>query len=115
MHSDIERSAKVKGDVRNRREAIEISEPARRATARGVARKRRVNIAICEHQIIALEQRHDLTFAAICKIRGVQQGKCRWSEEPALFAAARGRLHERRGIPFSEVQTVTTDFEPALQ
>ena len=52
----VQRRAKIKGDVGNGREAVQISQPVRRAAARRVARKRRVNVAVREHQIAAVQQ-----------------------------------------------------------
>src|SRR5882672_7162822 len=55
MHRNIERRTKIKRDVRNRREAIKIAQPTRRTPAGGIARKRRVDVAIRKHEIVALE------------------------------------------------------------
>ena len=35
--------------------------------------------------------------------------------KPALLAAPRGRLDERRGVPLREVDAIAADFQPALQ
>ena len=37
------------------------------------------------------------------------------SQQPPLFAPARGGLHERRRVPLREVQPVSANFEPAFQ
>ena len=80
-----------------------------------ITRKRGVDIAIGEDEIVTLEERHDLALATIGKIRGVQQGERGWSEEPFLFAAARGGLYQRRRVPLREMKAETADFQPALQ
>ncbi len=115
MDGDVERSAEIKGDVGNRRKAIEVAQPARGAAASGVARESGVNVAVGEYEIVALEERHDLALAAIGEVGGVQQRKCRWREKTALLAAASRGLHEWRGVPLGEVQAVAANFEPALQ
>ena len=97
------------------REAIEIAQPARRAAARRIARERRVDVAVGEDQIAAVEQRQDLALAAVGKIRGVQQRKRGRREQPALLAAPRGGFHQRRGIPLREMDAIAADFQPAFQ
>jgi hypothetical protein len=62
-----------------------------------------------------MQKRQNLALAAIRKIRCVKQRKCSGRQQPSLFASAGGGLHERRGIPFREVNPVPADFEPALQ
>ena len=111
----VQRRAKIKCDVRNRREAVEISQPARGTIARHVARKRRVNVTVRQHQVSAVQQRQDLPLAAVRKIGGMQQRKCRRRQQPALLSAPRGRFHQRRRIPFREMQPVAADFQPPLQ
>src|SRR5216684_1442976 len=115
IHSNIQRRAKIKREVRHRSEPIEVAQPARGATARGVASEGRVNVAVRKNEIIPLKQRQDLALAAIREIGRVQQGECNRSEQAALLAAPRGRFHQRRGVPFREVQPVTADLEPSLQ
>ena len=115
VDGDVERRAEIKSDVRHWREAVEIAQPARRAAAGGVARKRGVNVAVGQDEIVALQQRHDLAFAAVGKVGGVQQRKCRRRQQAALLSASRRGLHQRRRIPLGEMQAVAADFEPALQ
>lgn len=45
----------------------------------------------------------------------MQQGKCGGRQQAPLFAATGGRFHQRRRIPFGEVDTVAADFKPAFQ
>src|SRR5580704_15769348 len=104
MHGDIERSAEIKSDVGNRRKAIEVAQPARRAAASGIASEGGVDVAIGKDEVVALEQRHDLTFAAIGKVGSVEQREGGRREQTALLAAARGGLHQRRRIPLGEMQ-----------
>src|SRR5208283_385272 len=75
VDGDVERSTEIKGDVRNRGEAVEIAQPAMRTATGGVARKRGVNVPVGEDEIVALEERHNLALAAVGKVRGMQQGK----------------------------------------
>ena len=115
VHRHVQRRAKIKCNVRNRRETVEISQPVGRAAPGRIARERRVDIAVRQNQVAAVEKRHDLPLAAIGEIRGVQQRKCRRRQQPALFPAARGGLHQRRRIPFREMDAISADFQPALQ
>ncbi len=87
----------------------------RGAAAGRVAREGGVNVAVGENQVAAVQQRHDLAFAAVREIGGVQQGERGGGQQPALFSAAGGGLHQRRGIPFGEVDAIAADFQPALQ
>jgi len=94
VHGHVQRRAEIERDVRNRREAVQVSQPPRRAAARRVPRERRVNVAIRQHQVIALQQRHDLAFATVgesaaCnseKVAGVSNRRCfprRVADSPA--------------------------------
>ena len=96
MHGHLQRRAEIKRNVRNRRKAVQISQPSRRAAPRRIPRKRRVNVAISKDQIVALKQRHDLSLTTVRKIRRVQQRKCRRRQQPPLFSSPRGGFHQRR-------------------
>ena len=97
------------------REAIEIAQPVRRAAAGGVARERRVDVAVRQHQIAAVQQRQNLPLAAVREIRRVQQRKRGRRQQPPLLPAPRGRFHQRRRIPLRKMNAVAADLEPALQ
>src|SRR5580704_8397755 len=114
-HRDVERRAKIKGDVRDGRKAVKVAEPARRAAAGGVARECGVDVAIGQHEVVALEQWHDLTLATVGKVGSVQQRERGGCQQAALLSAAGRGFHQRRGIPLREVQAVAADFEPSLQ
>ena len=45
----------------------------------------------------------------------MEKGKGHGREQTALLSAPRGRFHQRRGIPFGEVQPVAADFQPTFQ
>src|SRR5581483_9278638 len=115
VNGDVEGRAEVEGDVRDRREAIEVAKPLRGAAARSVAGKRRVDIAVGENEIVALKERHDLTLAAVGEVGRVQERKGGRSKQTALFAAARCGFDEGRGVPLREMEAVAADFEPALE
>jgi hypothetical protein len=74
-----------------------------------------VDVAISEDEIVALEEGHDLAFAAIGKIGSVEKREGGGGEKAFLLAATGGGLHEGRGIPFSEVETIAANFEPAFE
>ena len=115
MHGHVQRRAEIKCNVRNRRKSIQISQPSRWAAPRRIARKRRVNVAVGKDQVVALKQRHDLPLAAVRKIRGVQERERRRCQQPPLLPAPRRGFHQRRRIPFREMQPVSADFQPPLE
>jgi len=114
MDGDFKGSTEIKRNVGNGSEAIEIAEPFLRAAARAVASECGVNVAIRKDEIVALKKGHDLAFAAVCKIGGVEQRECSWREKATLFTAARGGFDEWRRVPFGEVKAIAADFEPAF-
>src|SRR5882672_640031 len=114
MNGDFEGRAEIKGDVRNRSEAVEIAKPFLRTATGTITREGGVHVAIGEDEIVALKERHDLAFAAIGEVRGVKQRKSGRREEAALFAATSGGFDERRRVPFGEVKAIAADFKPAL-
>ena len=85
------------------------------AAAGGVAGEGGVDVAIGEDEIVALEEGHDLAFAAVGEVGGVEEREGGGGEEAFLFAAAGGGFYEGRGVPLGEVETVAADFEPAFE
>src|SRR5882724_12847982 len=69
LYRHVQRRAKIERNVWYRRETIKVAQPFLRTTARSVTRKRGVNITVRQYQVVALQQRHDLPLATICKIR----------------------------------------------
>src|SRR6266853_2958239 len=90
----VEWSAKIKSDVRNRRKAVQIPQPALRTISRHIAGERGVDVAVSKDQVSAVKQRKNLAFAAVREISGVQERKCGGRQQPALLSAPRRRFHE---------------------
>jgi hypothetical protein len=111
LDGDVERRAEIKSDVRDGREAVEIAKPA----ASGVAGESGIDVTICEDEIIALKEGHDLALAAIGEIGSVQERKGSGSKEALLLAATGGGFDEGRRVPLSEMETVAADFEPTFE
>src|SRR4029077_8358961 len=115
LNRDVEGSAKIESDVRDGSEAVKIAKPAMGAAAGSVAGKGGVDVAIGEDEVVTLEQGHDLAFAAVGEIGGMQKRERGGSEEAFLFAATRGRFNQGRRVPLGEMETVAADLEPALE
>jgi len=81
----------------------------------GVTGEGSVDVAIGENEIVALEEGHDLAFATIGEVGGVEERKRGGREEALLFAAAGGGFYEGRGVPLGEMEAIATDFEPTLE
>jgi len=111
----VERSAKIKSDVRDGRKAVQVSQPALRAVARNIARERCVNVPVGQDEVSAVEQREDLALAAVGKIGGVQERKRGGRKQTALLPAPGCRFHKWRRIPLREMQAIAADFEPAFE
>jgi hypothetical protein len=62
-----------------------------------------------------VQQGQDLPFAAVGKIRGMEQGESGGRQKPPLLSAARGGFDKRRGIPLRKMKTIPADFQPAFQ
>ena len=86
----------------------------RAATGR-VAGEGRIDVAVSKNKIVALQEGHDLTLAAIGEVCSMQQGEGGGSEEALLLAATGGGFNQRRRVPFGEMEPVAADFEPAFE
>src|ERR1700733_1613748 len=115
IYGNVERSAEIKSDIGSRREAVKIAQPVRRTSASAVSGKSGVDVAVGQHEVTTVQQRHDLTLAAIGEIGGMQERECCRREQPALFATTGGRFYQRRRVPFGEVRSIAANFEPPFE
>ena len=111
-HGHVERRAEVEGYVRHRGEGEQVPEPHLGAAARGVPGEGRVDVAVGEDKIPAVEKRHDLPLAAVGEVRRVEEREGGGREEALLLSALGRGLDERRGVPLGEMEPVPADLEP---
>ena len=78
--------------VRQRGEIINAAHPLRRATAHHVAGERGENITVAQHDVTGAQERQQMAFVAIGKIRGVNQAESGGRKQFAFFAFAGRRL-----------------------
>ena len=102
-------------EVGLRGETVNAANPFRRAAARHVARERRESIAVAQHDVTGAQQRQQMAFVAVGKIRRVDQAERRRREQFAFFAFARGGFDQLGRIPFAEIDFDALGFEPAFE
>ena len=93
---DVEWGAKEESHCRLHCKRINVSHPTPIAATRNVARKRRVDITIGEHDRACFQRRNDVALGAVGKIGGVQQRKRRGREQVTFLGAFCRILNERR-------------------
>ena len=106
--------------VEYKKEARELFEPLGRVRhafvqGRKVARHQRIDVAVAEHQVTGAQQRHELAFVAICKIRRVNQAERGGREQLLFLALAGGALDELGRIPLAEKDLEPLRLEPAFE
>ena len=75
--------------------------------ARHVAGERGVGVAVGADDRAGLDQRQDVALRAVGEIGGVDQAEGGGREHLLPLAAARGLMHQRRGVPFAESDRVS--------
>ena len=104
-----------KREVGQRGEIVNAAHPFRRAAARHVARERGENVAVAQHDVARAQQRQQMAFVAVGKIRRVDQAEGRRREQFALFALARGGFDQFGRVPLAEIDLDALGFEPAFE
>ena len=112
---DLDRHAEIHGEVRPDGKAVELADPAPVDAARGVARERRVGVAVGEHDHAGLERRDDVVEQPVGEVGRVQQAE-RHRRQRVLLLARLGRgLDERRRVPLGDEDRVAGGAKPLRQ
>ena len=112
---DVDRHAEVEGEVGPHREAVELAHPLPIDAARGVARERRVGVAIRQHDHAGLERRDDLVEQPVSEVRGVQQAERHRGQRVFFLAGLGRRLGEGGRVPFRDEHAMPFGAQPLRQ
>ena len=111
----VHRHPKVHREIRPDREAVQLANPLAVDTAGGIARERRVGIAVGEHDHAGLERRNDVVEQPVGEVGRVQQAERHRRQRVLLLAALGRRLDQRRRIPLGDDDAVAGGAKPFRQ
>src|ERR1700722_38536 len=115
LERDFQLRLEKESQVRMRGETVEAAHPFGRAAAHGVAGECGKNVAVAKHDVTSAQERDELPFIAVGKIRGVDEAEGRGREQFALFALAGGTFDDLGGVPFAEEDPEPLQLQPALE